>query len=212
MSHTAIISVIVVAFAGVARADANTASAKAHYEKGTTLYDLGRYLDAAHEYEEAYAAKNDPALLFNVAQAYRLGGDNVAALRTYRSFLRRMPDTPNRADVERHIANLQHLIDEQKRTATSPPVDTMAPGATQTPPGTAPPPTATPPSGATTAPALIATAAPEPPRKTPLYKKWWLWTAVAGVVVVGVGVGVAVAETTPSNASAPAGTLPVSFP
>ncbi len=211
MTHTLTAGVLLVALGGIAHADSSTASAKAHYEKGTTLYDLGRYLDAAHEYEEAYAAKNDPALLFNVAQAYRLGGDNAAALRTYRSFLRRVPDPPNRADVERHIANLQQLIDQQKRTATSPPTDTMLPGATQTPSGTPAPATTSAPATAST-PALIATTPPPAPHKTPLYKKWWLWTIVAGVAVVGVSVGVAVAETTPNNAPTPSGTLAVSFP
>jgi tetratricopeptide (TPR) repeat protein len=212
--------VILIACSTSAVADPATAAAKAHYEKGTTLYDLGKYTEAAHEYEEAYAAKNDPALLFNVAQAYRLSGDAASALRTYRSYLRRVPNAPNRAEVERHIASLQQLVDEQKRSATSPPTDTMQPGTlpsthpmTSTSPGGAaePQPATTGPTTSAPAEALVSSA-PPPEKKTPLYKKWWLWTAVAAVAVVGVGVGVGVAETTPHNAPAPAGTLPVSFP
>jgi len=215
--------VILIACSTSAVADPATAAAKAHYEKGTTLYDLGKYVEAAHEYEEAYGAKNDPALLFNVAQAYRLGGDAAAALRTYRSYLRRVPNAPNRAEVERHIASLQQLVDEQKRSATSPPTDTMQPGTAQ--PSAHPATATTQPgggaeaqpaaTGATVTPApagALVSSAPPPDKKTPLYKKWWLWTAVAAVAVVGVGVGVGVAETTPHNAPAPAGTLPVSFP
>jgi hypothetical protein len=31
----------------------------------------------------------------------------------------------------------------------------------------------------------------QPPPKTPIYKRWWLWTAVGvGVAAVGVGLGV----------------------
>src|SRR5258708_2740636 len=70
------------------------ASARLHFKKAGKLYDLGRYLDAAREYEAAYEAKDDPALLYNVAQAYRLGGDNPNAARAYKSFLRRMPRAP----------------------------------------------------------------------------------------------------------------------
>ena len=33
----------------------------------------------------------------------------------------------------------------------------------------------------------------EPPKKTPLYRKWWFWTAVGGAVVItGLSIGLAV--------------------
>jgi hypothetical protein len=59
----------------------------------------------------------------------------------------------------------------------------------------------------TTSNTLVATA--PPPRKTPVYKKWWLWTAVGGVVVVGVAVGLGVGL---SGSSGPATFPRVSFP
>jgi tetratricopeptide (TPR) repeat protein len=204
------VAVIVLALAGstAARADAS-ADARAKFERGSTLYDLGKYVEAAHAYEEAYQIKNDPALLFNIGQAYRLGGDNVQALRAYRAFLRRVPDTPNRPDVERHIANLQRIVDEQKNASTSPPTGTLGPGG-QMQKGPEPshivpiPPTDAAANGA-------ALTAHQPERPKPLYKRWWLWTAVGAVAVAGVVVGVAVAATTPNNAPRPAGTIPVTF-
>src|SRR5437879_13770949 len=42
-----------------------------HFRKGTRAYDLGRFLEAANEYEKAYEAKETPALLYNLGQAYR---------------------------------------------------------------------------------------------------------------------------------------------
>lgn len=54
----------------------NLAAARQHYERGTTLYDLGKYIDAAHEYEAAFDAHSDPALLFKIGQAYRLGNQD----------------------------------------------------------------------------------------------------------------------------------------
>jgi tetratricopeptide (TPR) repeat protein len=38
--------------------------------------------------------------------------------------------------------------------------------------------------------AEISTVHPEVERKTPVYKKWWLWTVVVGVAAAGVGAGV----------------------
>jgi tetratricopeptide (TPR) repeat protein len=187
----------------------DAARARSLYEKGTTLYDLGKYLDAAHSYEEAYALKNDTALLFNIGQAYRLGGDYASALRSYKSFLRRMPDAPNRSEVERHIGELQKLVDEQKRASSSPPIGTFAPGQPIAP--SQEPREAKPSELAPSEPAL---SRPAQPGRTPVYKKWWLWTTVALVVAagVGVGLGVGLGMQGPHNAPAPAGTIPVTFP
>ncbi|MGZ3427345.1 MAG: hypothetical protein ACXVCV_11885 [Polyangia bacterium] len=140
-----------------------TSEARAHFARGTKLYDLGRYHDAAKEYEATYELKDDPALLFNIAQAYRLGHDYADSIRAYKSFLRRVPDTDQRAQVETHIREMQLILDQQQ------------------------PPTVTPPAVTTPPPA-------EEPRaeRTPLYKKWWLWTIVGGVVVVGAVVGITV--------------------
>jgi tetratricopeptide (TPR) repeat protein len=195
---------VVVCILGLACASASAqeSSARKRFEEGTTLYDLGQYVEAARAYEDAYRIKNDPALLFNIGQAYRLGGDSTAALRAYRSFLRRMPDAPNRSEVERHIVTLQKQIDEKAAKPFGPEPEPPPP----------PPPTVTTtpaPNAAVTAAAL--TAAPAPRADQPLYKKWWLWTIVGGVVVAGVAVGVAVAATTPSDASRPSGAMAVTF-
>jgi hypothetical protein len=40
------------------------------------------------------------------------------------------------------------------------------------------------------------TTAPVEEHRTPVYKKWWLWTIVGGVVVAAVVVGVAVGVAT----------------
>jgi tetratricopeptide (TPR) repeat protein len=53
------------------------------------------------------------------------------------------------------------------------------------------------------APVVVAPLPPvaKPAPKPPVYKRWWLWTAVAAVVVVGVGVGVGVGLGTSSSPS-----------
>jgi tetratricopeptide (TPR) repeat protein len=179
---------------GLAHAD-DAASAREHFKKGSSFFDVGRFGEAAQEYEQAYQLKNDPALLFNLGQAYRFNGDYAKAIVAYKSFLRHVPNAPNAAEVQQHIADLQKLLDEQKRATSSPPTGTLAPGQLKSTPSE------TPPEGATATPAAGRTAPGEassptlvaaPSRKEPIYKKWWLWTAVGSVVVVGVAVGVGV--------------------
>src|SRR3954462_12251311 len=85
---------------------ADAARAKEHFQRGTTLFDLGKYREAATEYEKAYEEKSDPALLFNIARAYRLAGEAETAIRFYRTFLNRVPRTPNRAVVESRIEEM----------------------------------------------------------------------------------------------------------
>ncbi|HEX6837487.1 MAG TPA: tetratricopeptide repeat protein [Polyangia bacterium] len=156
-----------------------TGSARAHFSRGTKLYDLGRYLEAAKEYEAAYEAKDDPAILFNIAQAYRLGRDYPDAIRAYKSFLRRVPQSDQRPQIEAHLREMQEAIDRQQ-----------APPPATTPPATTPPATTAPATTPTTTPVTTTPAASS--ERTPLYKKWWLWTIVGGVVVAGVVVGVTV--------------------
>lgn len=127
--------------------------ARKHYELGTKYYDLQRYADAAKEYEAAFVIKDDPALLFNIGQAYRLARNPRKAIGAYRSYLRRVPNDPRRAEVEKRIADLQKQIDREEQNAESPPTGTLPP----TDEGARP---ATPPPGATTAPAGTAPATP----------------------------------------------------
>src|ERR1700690_4301321 len=67
--------------------------ATAHVRKATAAYNLGKYADAAKEYEAAYEQTLDPNLLFNIAQAYRLAGDREKAITAYRSFIRSAPQS-----------------------------------------------------------------------------------------------------------------------
>jgi len=193
-SCIALSSLLVIALtSGRALAD-DAKLARQHFVDGSKLYDLGKFRDAAHEYEEAYKAKPDPALLFNIGQAYRAAGDANEAVTAYKSYLRHVPDAPNRVEVEGHIEKLQRLVEEQRRTQTSPPQGTLQPSTEPQP---------------QPQPQLVATAAPA--EKQPVYKKWWLWTAVGGVIVAGGVIAIAVAATTPKDASSPANTFGVSL-
>jgi hypothetical protein len=116
--------------------DAASIQARKHYEEGTKAFNLGEFARAITEFRAAYNAKPDPLLLYNIAQSYRLAGDAVQAAFFYKSFLRNMPNAPNRKEVEGRIKVLEKQIGEQRKdpgpapTAVSPPPTT----------GTQPPP------------------------------------------------------------------------
>jgi hypothetical protein len=221
---------VMVVCIGVARADdapASASVAKQHYEEGTKALNLGEFKRAITEYKAGYNAKPDPVFLYNMGQAARLDGDLVQAAFYYRSYLTNAPHAANRREVESRIASLDAQISRQRAVTEAPPNGAAPPpsfGKTEPPsqplltttepdnsappapaPAVAPKPVDLPPSVVVT-PTVVATTEAQP-----LYKKWWLWTAVGAVVVVAVGVGVGVGVSSGGN-SAPAskyGTQPV---
>jgi hypothetical protein len=192
--------------------------AKVHYQKATAHYAVGEYKEAAQEYEAAYKAKQDPALLYNAAQSHRLANDNQKALLLYKNIVKLYPTSKYAAESKDRIEKLEQAI----ATTQSPPNQPApltpsappgAPPATPPPPAAAPvqpiapvapaaapAPAAPPPSTAPGAPAGTLTATSPPSGEEPIYQKWWFWTA-AGVVVVGaiVGIALATSSTTPWN-------------
>jgi tetratricopeptide (TPR) repeat protein len=150
--------------AGDPRTDEAQARSREHYLKGTKAYELGLYDEAIAEYTAAYKAKDYPALLFNLGQAHRMAGHPAEAARLFRMYLIKNPDAQDRAEIEARIRELE-------KPAPSRPVAT--------------------PSAAT--PSILITTNASPPRHTPLYKRWWLWTAVGGAIALGVGLGVGLA-------------------
>ncbi len=186
--------------------DPATTEAKRHFEEGSKAFALGEFPRAIQEYRAAFNAKPDPVFLYNIAQAYRLSNDLRQALFFYKSFLSNMPDAPNRRAVEQRIRDTEAQLAKQREITEAPPNVPVTPAvvasahpapAVTTPPAISEPPAVTPPPApppAEPAPAVAATSAVEitraPPRRTPVYKKWWLWTAVgAGAVAIGLGVG-----------------------
>jgi tetratricopeptide (TPR) repeat protein len=170
-----------------ARAD-NPVLAREHFKKGTALYDMGKYAEAAAEYQLAFEAKEDVALLFNIAQAHRLAGHLDDALGAYKGYLRRVPQAKNRVEVEQRMKDLQDAIDKKRaeddrlaqEKAEQERLEKERAAAAQ----------------AAAAAAQVVVATPPPPKPRPVYKKWWLWTAVGGgVVALGLGVGLGVGLT-----------------
>jgi tetratricopeptide (TPR) repeat protein len=114
-------------------ADEGSLLAREHFRRGKKAYDLGHYTEAAREYEQAYEAKESPALLYNLGQAYRLGGQPEKALAAYRAFLRNQPNAENRDQVLAFIETLKQTIEAQKQAKEKPPTDTIVPPPSEKP-------------------------------------------------------------------------------
>jgi tetratricopeptide (TPR) repeat protein len=133
-----------------AQTDAQKQEAKEHSDRARRFYDLGKYAEAIEEYQKGYLLTDDPNMLYNIGQCYRLTDRPEEAVRFYRNYLRRAPaSAPNRGDVDTKIVALEKIIEDRKRAAAT----TAAP-ATITP---------TAPVAAEPAPAAPAVAPPPPP-------------------------------------------------
>jgi hypothetical protein len=165
----------VVLYSFPALADART-EAREHFRKGSRAFDLGAYEEAIQEYGAAYRIIDDPALLYNLGQANRLGGHAAEALHLYKVYLSKKPDAPNRAEVENKIAELQKLVDQETKAKKALPPD-------QATPAPAPEPAPQEPAQPAVTPAPVAaTPAPVVDRNAGRSKK------IAGIVVGGLGV------------------------
>lgn len=134
-------------------------------EKGRKHHGAGDYSAAVTAFKEAYVLAPSPVLLFNIAQAHRLGGNCDEAAWMYRRFLDTDPKGPQRELAQTHLAVVEKCGSGGLRIDVTPP-----PLAEPTP---AP------------APALLTiTSTPATsPRSTKL-KRAGLYTAVGGGVAL----------------------------
>jgi tetratricopeptide (TPR) repeat protein len=139
---------------------ANEDEARVYLDKATAAYALNKYAVAAENFEKAFELKPDPALLYNAAQAYRLGGNKERALALYESYLRVYGKKGSgREQIETRIRELKQAIQHDRSVATSPPVTTLPVGkAGESSAGAA---------AAVTAPPPVATSTPPPPPPVP---------------------------------------------
>lgn len=127
---------------------ADSSYAKELYDKATVHFRLGQFHDAAAAYQRVYELHHDPALLYNIAQSYRLANDPEKSLFFYKSYLSSVPDAANRDEVASRIAELERVVAEQKKAKERPPNDIAQP----------PKPVPSAPSASTSTPAAVVSA------------------------------------------------------
>lgn len=100
--------------------------AAALFQKAEAYYTVQEFDKALELYKEAYLLSLQPELIFNMAQCYRQMGRYEEALKSYRSFLRQLPDTPLKENVEKLIADTEALL-ASSREGGSPALPATAP-------------------------------------------------------------------------------------
>lgn len=78
--------------------------------KGRELHDRGDYQRAIVAFKEAYVIAPSPALLFNLAQAYRLQGNCDDASLMYKRYLSTRPDRESQRIAAGHLATVDRCV------------------------------------------------------------------------------------------------------
>lgn len=106
-----LVIVLLMAAAGVARADART-EARDRLEEGSALYRKGDYQGALRKFEEARALYPSPKIYFNLGQALNRLGRAAAATDAFERFLAEAQDAApeRRLDAERFLGELRPRI------------------------------------------------------------------------------------------------------
>ena len=167
---TRALALLLLLISSVAMADGD---AERLYREGQAAYDAKKYDDAIAAWSQSYELSHLPALVFNLAQAYRLKGDCDDAVTSYKKFIDLDPKSRQRPAAEGFIKDLEPcpVAEPPKQEPPKPPPPT------QEPPRPPPPKQQLPPKP----PVATATHHSTGERVT------GIGLAVAGAVAVGVG-------------------------
>lgn len=91
----------------------DTAKARAAFQWAQKLYKEARYASAIEKFEEAYRLKPHPSILFNIGRCYEQLGEIPRALRSYRDYLKAMPDAKDKEQVTTAILNLERRLKDE---------------------------------------------------------------------------------------------------
>jgi hypothetical protein len=87
MRAAVVVVTIIVSTHSHAQATPTPSTAEDFFNAGQAAYDRGDYALAIDHWQVAYRLSNEPALLYNIAQAQRLAGDCARALSSYQQFI-----------------------------------------------------------------------------------------------------------------------------
>lgn len=89
------------------------ARAQLLFEKGANAYRDGHFYEAVDIFLETNRLYPDPKLSFNVGKAFEGLGNEPGALRYYREYLRRLPQAPDKKDVDAHVRQLELALGQK---------------------------------------------------------------------------------------------------
>jgi hypothetical protein len=82
--------------------------------EGVRCFRANDYAGAVRAFSSANAAVPSPDLWYNIARAREMAQEYAGAVEDYRRYLRDKIDAPDRAEVERRIADLERLAEIQR--------------------------------------------------------------------------------------------------
>jgi tetratricopeptide (TPR) repeat protein len=161
---------------GAAGAQEMRSLARQKFDEGRVQFAAGHYDQALEHFKRSYDLAPHPDLLFNIGRCLEELNRYREAYEAYEKFL---AVNPNDKDVQGRAYRMRRkAIEEPLPVPEAPPEPTPMPASV-----------------------VVARQTDAP---TPVYKKWWLWTAVVGVAAVALGVGLGVGL----SGSAPESTFP----
>jgi tetratricopeptide (TPR) repeat protein len=121
MRWPAVVAAVAIAGPAGAQGSDRKVDAAAAYAEGQRRYGAEDYRGAAAQFVSAYELEPDPAYLFNIGQAYRLGGRCGDAARYYRKFLVEVPRAPNAGAVAVYLRDLEPCVAKEAAAEAAPP-------------------------------------------------------------------------------------------
>lgn len=106
---------------GAVAAEAQPATAMLRFENGTRLYGMQRFVEAAHEFEAAYALSQQAELLFNLGRAWEDAGEPERALDAFVRFEAAGAPRYDLAQLRARIARLRGQLAAARPTPAAPP-------------------------------------------------------------------------------------------
>jgi len=88
-------------------------AAREFFSSGRNLYDLGRYHEAAEQFQQAYDLSQRATLLYNLYLAHRDATEEREAAAALRLYLERMEEVENRQALQVRLENLERAIAEE---------------------------------------------------------------------------------------------------
>jgi tetratricopeptide (TPR) repeat protein len=181
---------VVVVLALPAHADTPTQEARALVEAGDRDYKLARFDQALAEYTKAYEKFPAAALLFNIAQCHRNLGQYDRAVFFYEGFLREArKDDPNRSVVEDLLRESRDALSKQQAARADAEAKQRADAEARERADAEARKRAEDQRRAEDEARRRAdedrrlAMARQQPVESPVYKKWWFWSAIGGAAV-----------------------------
>lgn len=130
MAHTRFLSMaLLLTFAtpAVAQSSSTTSDPARMYEAGERAFRVGNFDEAIAQWCASYKISGEPLLLYNLAQAYRVKGDNKQALFFYEQYLgTNPPPSVGRDKAQQRVIELKAVIAAQQTVQTAPPQGPVA--------------------------------------------------------------------------------------